>query len=225
MRLIIAATLALTVVACSAPTAEQTPAAAQKPASDQKPATKTAGDLFDRWTVRLDDPAAKPDAVSLKTETEAVEIISGPAGIYYKGGEKAEKDYTVSAAFSQLKPTPQPVEYGLFISGADLDKPAARYTAFLVRGDGKYRIVTSNAGKQTPIVDWTTAAPMMEPKGAKTSNTLTIRALQDGVHFLIGEKELHQIPRTKAGEDGIAGVRFGSGLNIQITKFEAKKFP
>ena len=69
MRLIIAATLALTVVACSAPTAEQTPAAAQKPASDQKPATKTAGDLFDRWTVRLDDPAAKPDAVSLKTET------------------------------------------------------------------------------------------------------------------------------------------------------------
>lgn len=233
MRLIIAAalaTLGLTGSGCSSPAAEQkptatAPAADQKPASDQKPATKTAGDLFDRWTVRLDDPAAKPDSVSLKSETEAVEITSGPAGIYYKGGTKAENDYTVSATFSQLKPTPQPVEYGLFVSGADLDKPAARYTALLVRGDGKYRIVTSNAGKATTIVDWKTAPPMMEPKGPKTSNTLTIRALQDAVHFLIADKELYQMPRAKAGEDGTAGVRFGPGLNVQVSKFEAKKFP
>jgi hypothetical protein len=66
---------------------------------------------------------------------------------------------------------------------------------------------------------------MMEPKGAKTSNTLTIRALQDAVHFLIGDKELHQMPRAKAGEDGIAGVRFGPGLSLQVSKFEKKKFP
>lgn len=225
MRLIIAATLGLAAVACSAPSAEQKPMAAQTPAADQKPATKTAINPFDRWTVRLDDPAAKPDAVAVKTEENAVTITSGPAGIYYKEGTKPEKDYTVSATFSQLKPTPQPVEYGLFVSGADLDKPAARYTALLVRGDGKYRIVTWNAGKATTVVDWTTAAPMMEPKGAKTTNTLTIRALQDAVHFLIGEKELHQMPRAKTGEDGIAGVRFGPGLSIQVTKFEAKKFP
>lgn len=224
MRLIIAATLGLAVIGCSAPSAEQKPAPTQQP-SDQKPPTKTAGDLFDRWTVRLDDPAAKPDTVTLKTEKDAVTITSGPAGIYYKDGEKAEKDYTVSATFSQLKPTPQPVEYGLFVSGADLDKPAARYTALLVRGDGKYRIVTWNAGKATTVVDWKTAAPMMEPKGAKTTNTLTIRALQDAVHFLIGDKELHQMPRAKAGEDGIAGVRFGPGLSLQVSKFEKKKFP
>lgn len=225
MRLIIAATLGLAAIACSAPSAEQKPTAAQTPAADQKPATKTAINPFDRWTVRLDDPAAKPDAVAVKTEENAVTITSGPAGIYYKEGTKAEKDYTVSATFSQLKATTKPVEYGLFVAGADLDKPTARYTALLVRGDGKYRIVTWNAGKATTVVNWTTAAPMMEPKGAKTTNTLTIRALQDGVHFLIAEKELHQMPRAKAGEDGIAGVRFGPGLSLQVTKFDAKKFP
>ena len=225
MRLIFAALLGLTVTACSTPAAEQKPAPAQNPAPDTKPSTKTTGDLFDRWTVRLDDPSAKPDAVTVKTEKDAVTITSGPAGIYYKPGAKAEKDYTVSATISQLKPTTQPVEYGLFVAGADLDKPAAHYTAFLVRADGKYRIATWNAGKMTTIVDWTTAAPMMEPKGAKTTNTLTIRALQDAVHFMIGEKELHQMPRAKAGEDGVAGVRAGEGLNIQVTKFDAKKFP
>ena len=59
----------------------------------------------------------------------------------------------------------------------------------------------------------------------KTTNTLTIRALQDGLHFLIGEKEVHQMPRAKAGADGLAGIRIGSGLNVQVDKFEVKKFP
>jgi hypothetical protein len=49
--------------------------------------------------------------------------------------------------------------------------------------------------------------------------------LQDAVHFLIGDKELHQMPRAKAGEDGIAGVRFGPGLSLQVSKFEKNKFP
>jgi hypothetical protein len=94
-----------------------------------------------------------------------------------------------------------------------------------VRADGKYRIVSVDGARQKAIVDWTTAAPMMEPKGAKTSNTLTIRALQDGLHFLINDKELHQMPRLEAGEDGVAGVRVGPGLSVQVSKLDVKKFP
>ena len=66
---------------------------------------------------------------------------------------------------------------------------------------------------------------MIEPKGVKTSNTLTIRALQGGVHFLIADREVHQMPRERAGADGNAGVRIGSGLTVQVDKLEVKKFP
>jgi hypothetical protein len=45
------------------------------------------------------------------------------------------------------------------------------------------------------------------------------------VHFLIGDKEVHQMPRDKVGPDGIAGVRLGPGMNVQVTKLEVKKFP
>ena len=217
MRYIISATLALGAIACSTPAAD--------PPAAVRDAAQAVGNVLDSWKKKLDDPSAKPDSVSLSAERDAISITSGPAGIYYKSDMKAEKDYTASATFSELKATPQPVEYGLFVAGTNLDKDTAHYTALLVRADGKYRIVSVDGGTQKTIVDWTTAGPMMEPKGAKTSNTLTIRALQDGLHFLINDKELHQMPRLEAGEDGVAGVRVGPGLSVQVSKLDVKKFP
>ena len=174
--------------------------------------------------MRFDSPAAT-EAVRVESADDSLTFTTGPAGIYYKPGMKAEKDYTVSATFSQLKSTPTPQPYGLFIAGADLDKETARYTAFLVRSDGRYQIVSWNAAAPRVIVDWTAAPQMREPKGVKTSNSISIRALQGAVHFLIGEKEVHQMKRSTAGADGIAGVCIGSALNMQVDKLSVKKFP
>jgi hypothetical protein len=225
VRHLIATTLAAAAIACSSPAAEQTSPKAAGQASPKQEAAKLEANLPEGWKARLDDPAAKTDAVRVTTERDSLTFTSGPAGIYYKPDMKAEKDYTVSATFSQLKPTPQPQPYGLFIAGADLDKDTARYTTLTVRGDGKYQIAAWSGGKPSILVDWTAASPMADPKGVKTSNTLTIRAMQDAVHFLIGEKELHQMPRARAGGDGIAGVRVGPGLSVQVDKLSVKKFP
>jgi hypothetical protein len=217
MRLIHATIVALGALACADSTAQQqtpSPKSAEKPVST----------LPDGWKARLDDHATK-DTGTVKIEKDAVVLTGGPGGLYYKPNMKAEKDYTVVAALTQPKLLPAPQPYGLFVSGVDLDKDTIRYTAFLVRQDGKYRIVTHSAGKDTVVVDWRDAAPMRELKGTKPTNTLEIRALQNAVHFLMGDKELHQMPRTAVGVDGVAGVRVGPGLTIQVTKLEAKKFP
>jgi hypothetical protein len=131
----------------------------------------------------------------------------------------------VTATFSQLKPAVPPQPYGLFVAGADLDKDVARYTALLIRADGKYQIVSRNGAQTTTIVAWTVAKQMADPKGVKTSNMLSIRGLQGAVHFFVGEKEVHQMPRAKAGADGIAGVRVGSKLSVQVNDLSVKKFP
>jgi len=216
MRRIHTAACLMAVLACSAP--------AQQPASAQN-AARATGPLPDGWKARLDDALAKPDAVRVAAEKDSFTFTSGPAGIYYKPAMKAEKDYTLSASFSELKPPATPQPYGLFVAGADLDKDAPRYTAFLIRSDGRFQIVTYTAGKPAVVVDWKAAPQMIEPKGVKTSNTLTIRALQGGVHFLIADREVHQMPRERAGADGNAGVRIGSGLTVQVDKLEVKKFP
>jgi hypothetical protein len=220
MRSTLAIVLAAAAWACSSPAADQTPQPVAPPKSETKPVSK----LPEGWNARLDDPAAK-DTGTVQVEKDAVVFTGGPGGIYYKTGAKAEKDYSVIAAFTQQKTLPAPQAYGLFVSGADLDKDTFRYTAFVVRQDGKYRIVTVNSGKQAVIVDWRAASPMLEPKGVKPTNTLEVRALQNAVHFLIGDKEVHQMPRDKAGADGLAGVRLGPGLNVQVTRLEVKKFP
>jgi hypothetical protein len=214
-----AALLAIAALACSSPAADQ-PQKVTPPDDAQKPVSK----LPDGWKARLDDPDAKEPG-TVQVEKDAIIITGGPGGIFYKTGDKAEKDYTAIAAFTQSKTLPVPQPYGLFVSGIDLDKDTWRYTAFVVRQDGKYRIVTKTAGKETVLVDWRTASPMLEPKGVKPTNTLEVRALLGAVHFLIGDKEVHQIPRAKVGPDGIAGVRLGPGMNVQVTKLEVKKFP
>lgn len=220
MRSTLAILLAVVACACSSPAADQAP----KPVDPPKDKAKPVSTLPDGWKARLDDATAK-DTGTVQVENDAVVFNGGPGGIYYKPGDKAEKDYTVIAAFTQATTLPAPQAYGLFVSGADLDKDTHRYTAFVVRQDGKFQIVSVNAGKQTVLADWRPAKAMVELKGVKPTNTLEVRALQDAVHFLIGDQEVHQLPRARVGPDGVAGVRLGPGLNVQVTKFEVKKFP
>ena len=198
--------------------------AAQQPAAP-KGLKAATGAIPSDWKVRLDDVNAPPNSVSVVAEQNSVTITTGSAGIFYKADMKAEKDYQVVATFSQLKPTVPPQPYGLFVAGSDLDKTGPRYTALLIRADGKYQIVSRTGAQVKTIVDWTTAAQMADPKGVKTSNTLSIRALQGAVHFFVGEKEVHQMPRAAAGPDGIAGVRVGTKLNVQVSELSVKKFP
>jgi hypothetical protein len=186
---------------------------------------QAAGMLPVGWKARVDDPAAPPNAVSVTAEKESLKFKSGPAGIYYKPDMKAEKDYELTASFSQLEPSVPPEPYGLFIAGVDLDKEIPRYTAFQIRQDGKFRVSSHNGDRAVAIVDWKVAAQMADPKGVKTSNTLTIRALQGAVHFLIGDREVHQMPRARAGGDGLAGVRIGKKLHVQVDKLSVKKVP
>jgi len=219
MRVLIAAA-ALFAAACSSPAADQ----AAQPVTPPKDAARPVSKLPDGWKARLDQPAAA-DTGTVQVENEAIVFAGGPGGIYYKSDAKAEKDYTVVAAFTQSKTLPSPQPYGLFVSGVDLDKDTYRYTAFLVRQDGKFQVVSVDAGKQTVLADWRAAKPMTEPKGVKPTNTLEVRAMQDAVHFLIGDQEVHQLPRARVGQDGIAGVRLGPGLAVQVTKLDVKKFP
>jgi hypothetical protein len=220
MRSTLVVFLVIGTLACSSPAADQAP----KPVAPPKDAARPVSSLPEGWKARLDD-ANTTNTGTVQVERDAVVFNGGPGGIYYKPDMKAEKDYTVIAAFTQSETLPAPQPYGLFVSGVDLDKETQRYTAFLVRQDGKYQVVTRNGNQEVVVVNWRAAKPMLELKGVKPTNTLEVRAMQNGVHFLIGDREVHQMPRDKVGPDGLAGVRLGPGLNVQVTKLDVRKFP
>lgn len=180
------------------------------------------GKIPEGWKVRFDDPAAKPDQVTVEQKENALTFTTGPAAIYYKPTMKGTGDYDLSAVVSQIKTIDHPEGYGLFIGGTDLDKDTLRYTCFLVRQDGKYAIESRDGADVKTLVTWTAAPPMHEPSGMKTSNTLLVRAAGNVVRFLIDGKEVHSLTRAEAG-DGVAGVRIGQDLNVQVTKLTLKK--
>ena len=212
------------------PTPKPAPKTAPKAPTTQKDAdkaVKATGKLPDGWKGRLDSPDAKPESLVLTNEGPSMTFTtsSDAAGIYYRPDMKGTGNYEVSAAFSQLKPSAHPEAYGLFIGGTDLDKPTQHYTYFLIRQDGKYSIRSRSGDKTAPIVDWTDSAAMKDPKGTKTSNTLAIRSAADGVHFLIGGKEVQKLTRAKAEPEGIAGLRVNHNLNVQVDKLVLKPTP
>jgi len=192
---------------------------AQSPAT--QPGQKT-GALPASWHSRLDDPAAKNADGAVKEEKDALAFKTGPAGIYWKDGMKAEKEYDLSAVFSQLKPSGTPAIFGLFIAGQDLDKPTARYTYFVIRQDGKFTIRSKSGASEKRIVDWLDAESMKEPKGVKTTNTLVVRTMGNTVRFLINDKQVFSLPKPQVA-DGIAGVRVNPNLDVQVSKLTLKK--
>jgi len=206
-------------IAAAAVVAAASMMSAQSPAT--QPGQKT-GAVPASWHSRLDDPAAKHTDGAVKEEKDALSFKTGPAGIYWKDGMKAEKAYEFSAVFSQLKPSEAPGIFGLFIGGQDLDKPTARYTYFVIRQDGKFTIRSKSGASEKRIVDWLDAESMKEPKGVKTTNTLVVRTEGSTVRFLIDDKQVFSLPRAQVA-DGLAGIRVNQNLEVQVSKLTLKK--
>jgi hypothetical protein len=200
---------------------------AQQHQHDPDKQIKGTGKMPAGWRARLDDPAAKLEAVIVKGEKNALTFTTGPAGIYYKPSTKESGNYDVTGTFSQIKPSVHPEAYGLFIGGTDLDRDTQRYTYFLIRQDGKYLIKSRDGATTKPIVDWASAAPMKDANvakaGFKTSNELAIHVRGDKVSFLIGGTQVHELPRAQVTSDGIAGIRINHNLEVQVTGFDVKK--
>jgi hypothetical protein len=206
-----------------APKPAQTPPASTAKKADPDKPVQGGGKLPAAWKARFDDPGAKIEDVSVKEEPAALTFVTGPAGIYWKPDMKPEKQYELRAVFSQLKMSAHPEAFGLFINGQDLDKDTQHYVYFLVRQDGKYSIRERTGATTKPIVDWTAAKTMQDPKAVKTTNTLIIRAMADRIHFLINDEQVHVVPRSSAGADGQAGVRINHNLNVQVSRLTLSK--
>jgi hypothetical protein len=233
MRIRTAAALAMAVALQTPGLAQQKPTpkapqAAPQTQADANKAVKSTGKLPEGWKGRFDNPETKTESLTVASEGPSMTFTTaaGAAGIYYKPGMDAKEDYNLSATFSQLKPSPQPEGYGLFIGGTDLDKPTRRYTYFLIRQDGKYSIGSRNGDRTKTIVAWTDSAAMKgDPKGMKTTNSLAIRAQGNDVHFLIGENDVQKLTRAKVDATGIVGLRVHQNLNVQVDKLTLKSLP
>jgi len=107
--------------------------------------------------------------------------------------------------------------YGLFIGGRDLDAATQRYTYFLIRGDGKFKIKRRSGAATQDVTAWQ-ASPAIRRADPQhpVQNVLRIVVGGGRVRFLVNDRELYSAPASALDTEGIAGLRVNHNLSLHI---------
>ena len=212
------------------------PLSAQAGAMDDDPTTEVAGtgDLPDGWMVRFDPVRVRPNRPTPPTPTVAdvnfrvmgsgLHATSGPAGVYYKAGDEASGEYTVTARFSQSKSMGHEA-YGIIIGGSNLQESTQNYLYFLVRPNDSGILINHRSSDAAPtkLVGWEVhSAVGAEDADGKAGNTLSVRVTNDAVHFMANGEEVSTLSREQLGgasTDGQIGLRINHNLDLHIAEF------
>ena len=209
----------LLVAALAAPLSAQ-----EHPAGGHGPAPKVEkGGVFPAgWSVRPDD-GGKSTQVSLVAMAPGWHLITATSGILYRSQDAASGRYEVTAKIHLFPSQGGHREaFGLFIGGRDLDGAGQRYSYFLIRGDGTYKIKRRSGASATDVTkDWTPAAAIVKLKGERAvANLLSVAVGKDKVTFRVNGQEVYSAPAAGLDTDGIVGLRANHNLSLHVETLE-----
>lgn len=153
------------------------------------------------------------------------EVQTGPAHILYAAKDSGSGVYAVTATIQQLEKPKHPEAYGVFFGGQHLDDRAQQtYGYFLVRGTGEFLIKRRDGAKTSSVVDWT-ASPNVpkEDASGKATYSLKVHFAKDTAHFLVNDKLVDAVPRSKLPTEGVAGLRINHNLHVLVTPVSIEK--
>lgn len=177
------------------------------------------------WSARPDMGSKLAD-IKFETMAPGWHLTTAASGIIYRSADRMSGNYTVSSKMHLFPEGAGHREaFGLFIGGDGLDGAAQRYTYFLIRGDGTYKIKRRNGGAATDVTPgWTANAAIVPGKGdGSVANLLSVVVGKDKVSFQVNGQEVHSAPRGSVDTDGIAGLRINHNLSIHLETLDAKQ--
>jgi hypothetical protein len=110
---------------------------------------------------------------------------------------------------------------GLVVGGQALGGADARWTAFVVGPDGRYRVVRRDGATTRELVPWTAhaAIPPHEVGKPNVRLLMTVAAEGDAVRFLVNGAAVAELPRADVMPDGVVGFRLEPGANAHVATF------
>ncbi len=177
------------------------------------------------WSVRADE-GGKPAEVSLAVMAPGWHLVTAASGIMYRAQDVARGAYEVSAKIHLFPGGGGHEEaFGLFVGGSDLAGPAQRYTYFLIRGDGKFKIKRRAGASATDITrDWMPSPAIVQVKAeGPVANVLSLLVGKDKVSFRVNGQEIYSAPAANIDTDGIVGFRVNHNLSLHLESLEIRK--
>lgn len=203
------------------------PVAAQEHQHDHGPSPRIEnGGVFPAgWSVRMDE-GGKPTEVSLVSMPPGWHVVTAGSGIMYRAADAASGAYEVSARIHLFPGKGGHEEaFGLFTGGKDLAGAGQRYSYFLVRGDGTYKIKRRSGAAATDVTkDWIPSPAIVKAKAdGPVANLLSVLVGKDKVSFRVNGQEVYSAPAASLDTDGIAGLRINHNLSVHVETLEIKK--
>ena len=175
----------------------------------------------DGWQYRLDRDGHAEDLLSFMSMGSGVhaQTTSRGAAIFWRPGDRASDNFTISASFTQMEPSTHPNALGLFFGGSNLTDGNQQYSYFVIREDGQFLIKKRTGNETSTVVDWTghDAINALNPRGSAT-NTLAVEVGASQVRFLVNDTEVSSQPRSAVDTNGLVGLRVAHQLNVHIDR-------
>lgn len=172
-------------------------------------------------------PDGNGQAANVKVETMGPgwHVTTGPAAIIYKSADKASGDYEYTAKLHLFPEKGGHNEaYGLFIGGSDLAGPGQKYTYFLLRGDGTWRVKRRDGAKATDVTTtWAASDAIVKGKpDGSVANVVTIRVKGGKATFSVNGKEVYSTDASKIDTNGTPGWRINHNLSVHVDNVALK---
>ncbi|MEO8634639.1 MAG: hypothetical protein ABI587_05100 [Gemmatimonadales bacterium] len=195
-------------------------AAVAQQAHEHGPAPKIeGGGVFPAgWQVRPDEGGTLPE-IKIEVMAPGWHMTTAASGIMYRPTDTGSGTFEVSAKLHLFPEGPGHLEaYGVFIGGKDLSGAGQRYTYFLLRGDGTWKVKRRSGAATTEVTaDWTAnPAILKESPTGPVANVLLVSVAQGRARFLVNGREVWSAPASSVDVDGISGLRLNHNLSVHV---------
>ena len=198
--------------------------AAQEQDHGTTPKIENGGVFPAGWAARVDE--GTPAQVGLATMGSGWHAYTATSTILYREADKASGSYEISSKLHLFPEGPGHLEaFGIFLGGKDLQGAGEKYTYFLIRGDGTFKVKRRAGASATDITrDWTPNAAIVKgKKDGSVANLLSVAVAKDKVSFRVNGTEVYSAPAASVDTDGIAGLRINHNLSIHVETLTIKK--
>lgn len=176
------------------------------------------------WAARVDEGTAAQ--VGFSAMAPGWHATTATSAIIYRDTDKASGNYEVSSRLNLFPEGPGHLEaFGIFLGGKDLQGAGEKYTYFLIRGDGTFKVKRRAGASATDITrDWTPSAAIIKGrKEGSVANLLSVAVTRERVSFRVNGTEVYSAPAATVDTDGITGLRINHNLSIHVENLTIKK--
>lgn len=169
------------------------------------------------FTARTDE--GKVTDVKMETMAPGWHVTTGPATILYRSADKATGDYEWNAKLHLFPAKGGHNEaYGIFVGGSDLAGAGQKYTYFIIRGDGTWKVKRRDGAKVTDVTPgWTANDAIVKAKAdGPVANLLAVVVKGGKASFQVNGKEVYSTASSNVDTNGIPGVRINHELSIHL---------